>query len=179
MLRTSVDSTSAGPIGWDYELCPGPFGRRSGPSRWVRRCSASGPGAGCSSSTCRSWPQGLGCLWLLRFSRRSDTRQGGPGRPRKPEPGCRVRRRHLLCLAAASTRVPSRSRRDSRALRRPAATCLLVEPDERPSSRSRSGASSGRGRSRRRRLYVMGSYLVHYTLFISIPFFVKEVHGGS
>ncbi len=28
-------------------------------------------------------------------------------------------------------------------------------------------------------LYVMGSYLVHYTLFISIPFFVKEVHGGS
>ncbi|HEU0074940.1 MAG TPA: MFS transporter [Dehalococcoidia bacterium] len=28
-------------------------------------------------------------------------------------------------------------------------------------------------------LYVMGSYMVHYTLFISIPFFVKEVHGGS
>jgi EmrB/QacA subfamily drug resistance transporter len=28
-------------------------------------------------------------------------------------------------------------------------------------------------------LYVMGSYMVHYTLFISMPFFVKEVHGGS
>ncbi len=28
-------------------------------------------------------------------------------------------------------------------------------------------------------LYVLSSYMVHYTLFVAIPFFVKEVRGGS